>query len=119
FIDRLNIKEKRKNFALPQISNLPKVERDFAFILDKNFEFGEIKKLLQKIDDKKYIQATQLFDIYVGENLQKEFGDNKKSIAFKVILQPKEKTFLDEEIKDISNKIIFIIEKEAGGILRG
>jgi len=119
FIDRLNIKEKRKNFALPQISNLPKVERDFAFILDKNFEFGEIKKLLQKIDDKKYIQATQLFDIYVGENLKKDFGDNKKSIAFKVILQPKEKTFLDEEIKDISSKIISIIEKEAGGILRG
>ena len=71
------------------------------------------------IDDKKYIQATQLFDIYVGENLKKDFGDNKKSIAFKVILQPKEKTFLDEEIKDISSKIISIIEKEAGGILRG
>ena len=41
-----------------------------------------------------------------------------KSIAFKVILQPLEKTFTDEEIEKISSNIIDLISKNFEGKLR-
>ena len=41
-----------------------------------------------------------------------------KSIAFKVVLQPIEKTFTDDEIEKISNNIIDLISKTFEGKLR-
>ena len=41
-----------------------------------------------------------------------------KSIAFKVVLQPIEKTFTDDEIEKISNNIVELISKKFEGKLR-
>ena len=53
-------------------------------------------------------------DVFEGGKLP----ESMKSIAFKVILQPIEKTFTDEEIEKISNKIIDLISKTFEGKLR-
>ena len=42
----------------------------------------------------------------------------KKSIAFKVMLQPQDKTFTDREIENFSNKIIDLIATSYKGELR-
>ena len=55
-----------------------------------------------------------IFDLFEGNKLQ----DDKKSIAFKVILQPQEKTFTDKEIENLSNNIIDLISKSFEGELR-
>ena len=60
------------------------------------------------------IKKVSIFDVFEGSNLP----ENMKSIAFKVILQPIEKTFTDEEIEKISNKIIDLISKTFEGKLR-
>jgi len=42
----------------------------------------------------------------------------KKSIAFNVILEPKDKTLSDNEIVEVSKKIISTVEETTGAILR-
>ena len=69
-------------------------------------------KLLNKIKkiDKKIIKNVIIFDVYEGEKLP-----DKKSIALKIILQPQEKTFTDEEIENLSNNIIDFVSKSFDG----
>ena len=45
---------------------------------------------------------VSIFDVYEGEKI----NSNLKSIAIRVLLQPIEKTFSDEEIENISNQVI-------------
>ena len=64
--------------------------------------------------DKKIIKNVIIFDVFEGKNL----SDSKKSIAFKVIMQPQEKTFTDAEIENLSTNIIDLISKSFDGELR-
>ena len=89
------------------------VERDFSFLFPKKIKAGEIINKIKKID-KQQIKKVTIFDVFEGTNLP----ENMKSIAFKVVLQPTEKTFTDEEIEKISNTIIDLISKTFEGKLR-
>ncbi len=64
--------------------------------------------------DKALIDNVRLFDVFEGEAL----GENKKSVAFTVTLQPTEKTLTDEEIEAVSQKVVGAVEKATGGQLR-
>ena len=89
------------------------VERDFAFLFPQNIKSVEIVNLIKKIN-KELIKKVTIFDVYEGNKLPA----NTKSIAIKVILQPSEKTFTDEEIEKISNEIIKMISNNLDGKLR-
>ena len=83
----------------------------FLNYLNKHgFKHAVFKKKI----DKKIIKNVIIFDVFEGKNL----SDNKKSIAFKVTMQPQEKTFTDPEIENISNNIIDLISKSFDGELR-
>ncbi len=82
------------------------VERDFAFLFPKEIEANEIIKKVKKID-KNIINKVTIFDVYEGNKLP----ENKKSIAFRVLLQPQDKTFKDEEIENLSKEIIDQVSK--------
>ena len=56
----------------------------------------------------------KIFDVYQGDNI----APDKKSIAFNVTLEPKNKTLSDKEIEEVSKKIISTVEKTTGAILR-
>jgi len=115
FLD--NIPESRKKIreAKPQflVSDYQKVARDFAFVIDEKYSSGEIISLVKKID-KELIKSVKIFDVYQGENI----GDGKKSIAFNVILEPKDKTLSDNDIDQISKKIISTVQESTGATLR-
>ena len=53
-------------------------------------------------------------DSYQGDNID----PGKKSIAFNVTLEPKDKTLSDNEIEEVSKKIISTVEETTGAILR-
>jgi phenylalanyl-tRNA synthetase beta chain len=112
FLDNLpSNNKKRKNKPL-EISDFQQVKRDFAFILDRNIKAGDLIKNISKID-KNLITNINIFDLYSGDNIE----ENKKSIAFSVILSPKDKTLESSQIEDLSNKIIESVQN-LGGILR-
>jgi phenylalanyl-tRNA synthetase beta chain len=112
-----NIPESKKKIreAKPQfiVSDYQKVVRDFAFVIDEKYSSGEIISLVKKID-KELIKTVKIFDVYQGDNID----DGKKSIAFNVILEPKDKTLSDKDIDQISKKIILTVQESTGATLR-
>ena len=107
---RKKIHEKKSQFI---VSDYQKVIRDFAFVIEEKFSSGEIISLVQNLD-KELIRAVKIFDVYQGENIEK----GKKSIAFNVTLEPKDKTLSEEDIEKISKKIIFTVQSVTGATLR-
>ncbi|MDR2008690.1 MAG: phenylalanine--tRNA ligase subunit beta [Alphaproteobacteria bacterium] len=114
FLNRLP-EPKNKGFAkAPLIINeIMPVIRDFAFIVDKETTAGEILRLVKSVD-KKIITDVNVFDVYEGSNIE----EGKKSIAITATLQSAGKTFVEEEIVDLSNKIIATLEKSLNARLR-
>ena len=112
-----NIPESRKKIreAKPQfiVSDYQKVVRDFAFVIDEKYSSGEIINLVKKID-KKLIKDVRIFDVYQGDNI----AEGKKSIAFNVTLEPKDKTLSDNDIEEVSKKIISTVQETTGATLR-
>ena len=96
------------------LSDLQPVRRDFAFVVGSDVTAATILKAATGAD-KKLITSINLFDLYEGEHMEK----GKKSVAFEVTLQPKDKTLTDEDIDAISSKIITSVTKATGGELRG
>ncbi|MCV6574271.1 MAG: phenylalanine--tRNA ligase subunit beta [Cohaesibacter sp.] len=96
------------------LSDLQPVRRDFAFVVDQSVTAATILRAANGAD-KKLIAGVNLFDLYEGEHME----EGKKSVAFEVTLQPKDKTLTDEEIEAISSKIVAAVTKSTGGELRG
>jgi phenylalanyl-tRNA synthetase beta chain len=107
---RKKIRESKDRFIF---SDYQKVVRDFAFVFDEKYSSGEIINLVKKVD-KELIKDVRIFDVYQGDNIE----SGKKSIAFNVTLEPKDKTLSDNEIEEISKKIISTVEKTTGATLR-
>jgi len=112
-----NIPESKKKIreTKPQfiVSDFQKVVRDFAFVIDEKYSSGEIISLVKKID-KELIKDVKIFDVYQGENI----ALGKKSIAFNVTLEPKDKTLSEKHIDQVSKKIISTVQEVTGANLR-
>ena len=91
-------------------SDLMPVSRDFAFVVDDGVEADKLIKAA-KGADKILISDAAIFDVFKLEG-------GRKSYAVEVTLQPKDKTFTDEEIEAVSQKIIAGVMKATGGVLR-
>ena len=115
FLDNMPESRKKIREVKPQfiVSDYQKVVRDFAFVIDEKYSSGEIISLVRKID-KELIKAVKIFDVYQGDAI----GDGKKSIAFNVTLEPKDKTLSDNDIDQISKKIISTVQETTGATLR-
>jgi phenylalanyl-tRNA synthetase beta chain len=95
------------------VSNFQKIERDFAFIVNKKFEAEKIVNILLNVD-KKLIKKIRIFDVFQGGNIEK----NKKSIALNLLIQSQEKTLNDKEIDELSDKIIQTMQNSFDATLR-
>ena len=106
FTDALGQFQIKKTSTIAAFDNNPfqMVERDFAFIFPDSVKADEIISKIKKID-KKLINKVSIFDVYEGDKIAKD----TKSIAIRVLLQPLEKTFNDEEIESLSTQIIDVI----------
>ena len=115
FLDNMPESRKKIREAKPkfEFSDYQKVVRDFAFVIDEKYSSGEIINLVKKID-KDLIKNVKIFDVYQGENID----SGKKSIAFNVTLEPKDKTLSEKDIDQISKKIISTVQDATGANLR-
>ena len=103
-------RETKKSF---QASDFQKSERDFAFVIDKIFKIGLLEKIIREIDSS-IIQNVTTFDIYEGENIPKD----KKSVAINVTLRAEDKTLNEEDLDQISRKIIEVVKEKTGATIR-
>ncbi len=95
------------------VSKYPSINKDVAFIVDKDIESQDIAMTIKKTGGRN-LTNIEIFDLYIGNNLD----SNKKSLAFSLTFEDQNKTLTDKEIMDIFNKIIESVEKKHKAILR-
>jgi phenylalanyl-tRNA synthetase beta chain len=106
-------KKKGTEKTLLKIEPLQAVSRDFAFLVESKVNAEDIVKAA-KSADKNLITDAYIFDVYTGKGID----PGKKSIAFAVTIQPREKSLTDAELEEISKKIIGAVIAKTGGTLR-
>jgi len=108
--------EKKKARARPALdaSDLLPVHRDFAFVVDRDVDAAAMIRAAAGAE-KSLISNVSVFDVFEGESL----GDDKKSVAIEVVLQPAKKTLTDADIEKVSEKIVAAVAKATGGTVRG
>ena len=100
-----------------QLDELQAVERDFAFVVDRDVEVVHIVRAVRGVD-RKLITDVSVFDEFTGKKAEAQVGTGKKSVAINVRLQPRLKTLTDEEIETISSRIVDKVSKATGAALR-
>jgi len=104
------LRQSKKSF---QASDYQKSERDFAFVIDKIFKIGALEKIIREVDEN-LIQNVSTFDVFEGENIPK----GKKSVAINVTLQAIDKTLSENDLDEISKKIIDTVNQKTGATIR-
>ncbi|MEY4889758.1 MAG: hypothetical protein RIQ75_888, partial [Pseudomonadota bacterium] len=92
---------------------LQAVTRDFAFLVPESLAAGDLVRAV-KGSDKANIVAARLFDRFSGTGVP----EGQVSLAVEVTLQPDEKSYTDEELKAISDRVVAAAGK-LGATLRG
>lgn len=115
FLENIPATRKKTGSAKPLLSLSPfqPIERDFAFTVDQAVEAESLIKAVMAAD-KNMVSTASIFDVYQGEKMEK----GKKSIAIRVILQPRDQTPTDADIESVAAKIIDTVAGKTGGVLR-
>ena len=118
YLDRLPV-ARAKGTARPALalSNLPPVERDFAFVVDEAVEAEAILRAARGAD-KALIERVEVFDVFSGPRAAEQLGEGRKSVAIAVRLQPREATLTDEQIEAVSARLVAAVAKATGAELR-
>ena len=88
------------------------VTRDFAFLAEADLLADGLIRAIRGAD-KTAIIDVRLFDVFTGQGVP----EGQKSVAIEVVLQPAERSFTDDELKAIADRIVAAAAK-AGGVLR-
>jgi phenylalanyl-tRNA synthetase beta chain len=99
------------------VSDLPAVERDFAFVLDARVETEAVLRAARAAD-KALIAEVSVFDVFAGPRAEAAMGPGKKSLAIAVRLQPTAATLTEAEIDAVSARVVAAVAKATGGALR-
>ncbi|ATP11732.1 phenylalanine--tRNA ligase beta subunit [Bartonella henselae] len=115
FLDRIPEPKKKatKSRSPLKLSSLQMVRRDFAFVVDKMVDSSLIVRAASGAD-KKLIHSVQVFDVFEDLSL----GEEKKSVAIEVALQPIERTLTDEDIEELALKLVENVTRMTGASLR-
>jgi phenylalanyl-tRNA synthetase beta chain len=77
------------------------VKRDFAFVVPEGLAADQLLRSVRGAD-KAAITGALLFDLFTGQGVP----EGHKSLAIEVTLQPGEKSFTDEELKAVADRIV-------------
>jgi phenylalanyl-tRNA synthetase beta chain len=115
-LDALPIPKARRSKARARLerSEFMPVERDLAFVVDKNIPAADLVRAAQAAE-RNLVASAQVFDVYEGQGVP----PGRKSVAISVTLQPKDRTLTDAEIDATMAKIVAEAEKKTGAALRG
>lgn len=95
------------------VSQYPTVVRDLAFLFDKEIEAGKLLNIIEQ-NGGKYLVSSEIFDIYEGDNIE----EGKKSVAYRLKFNSNTRTLREEEIEEVTKKLIKKIESDFNAYLR-
>ena len=114
FLDAIPL-NKAAGFMRPAFTPpaLQAVTRDFAFLVAVDTPANDLIRSIKGCD-KDNIVAVRLFDRFGGQGVP----EGQVSLAVEVTLQPSDKSYSDDDLKAISDKVIAAATK-LGAVLRG
>ncbi|MCE7793405.1 phenylalanine--tRNA ligase subunit beta [Salipaludibacillus sp. CUR1] len=95
------------------IPRYPGMDRDIALVVDEDIKAEELEKVIVAHGGS-LLSTVSVFDLYQGENLEA----GKKSLAFSLRYQNREKTLTEEEITEVHTKVLQALEEKLGAKLR-
>jgi phenylalanyl-tRNA synthetase beta chain len=99
--------------AYAEVSKFPPVIRDLAIVVDQNLAlqtlFDGLKGQLPAL-----VKDIQLFDVYVGKGVP----ENKKSLAFRIVMQDTQRTLQDTEVELAVQQLVSCLEQAFAAQLR-
>ena len=99
--------------AYAEVSKFPPVIRDLAVVVDQDLALqtllDELKGRLPAI-----VQDVQLFDLYAGKGVP----ENKKSLAFRIVMQDTQRTLQDAEVELAVQQLVSCLEQTFAAQLR-
>lgn len=115
FIFELRIEKllEDKAFRYEDISKFLPIRRDIAIVVDDSVEVDLILDAVFKAKIP-FLNRMALFDLYQGKGI----AENKKSVAFLILMQDTSKTLVDSEADSSVSKIVELLEKQFGATLR-
>jgi len=115
FLDAIPAKKGGESFARTAYAPPPlqAVTRDFAFLVAAELPAGDLLRAARAADKANIVDA-RVFDDFRGQGVP----EGRKSLAIEVTLQPGEKSYTDEDLKAIAERIVAAAVK-LGAELRG
>ena len=103
FLEAIPTKRGAASFARTAYAPPPlqAVTRDFAFLVPTKLSAGDLLRAVRGADKAAIVEA-RVFDLFVGPGVP----EGHKSLAIEVTLQPTDKSFTDEDLKAISDRIV-------------
>ena len=99
--------------AYQEASKFLAVRRDIAVVVDNNLPVQAILDAV-KVANIPLLQEIQLFDVYQGKGV----AENKKSLAFLILMQDTHKTLVDNEAEAAMANLLKLLENKFGAQLR-
>ena len=99
--------------AYQEVSKFPPVVRDLAVVVDQSLV---LQSLLDGLKGQlpAIVQEVQLFDVYAGKGVP----ENKKSLAFRIVMQDTQRTLQDSEVDAAVQQMTLILERNHAAHLR-
>ncbi len=96
-----------------EVSKFPPVTRDLAVVVDQTLSLQTLLDAL-KTSRNALVKDVQLFDVYIGKGIP----ENKKSLAFRIVMQDTQRTLLDSEVDAAMQQLVSCLEQAFGAQLR-
>jgi phenylalanyl-tRNA synthetase beta chain len=115
FLEAIPAKKGADSFARAAYAPpaLQAVMRDFAFLVPAELPAGDLLRAVRGADKANIVEA-RVFDEFRGAGVP----EDKKSLAIEVTLQPGDKSYTDQDLKAISDRVVEAAAK-MGAELRG
>ncbi|MBK7901083.1 MAG: phenylalanine--tRNA ligase subunit beta [Azonexus sp.] len=96
-----------------EVSKFPPVVRDLAVVVDQGLI---LQALLDGLKGQlpAIVQDVQLFDVYAGKGVP----ENKKSLAFRIVMQDTQRTLQDSEVDAAVQQMTLFLERNHAAHLR-
>ena len=96
-----------------EISRQPLVRRDLSVEVGETVSAQAMLDALKECA-KRYVSEVALFDVYRGKGIDSD----KKSIAFKVLLQDTDRTLTDAEVEAVIEQMLQVLQEQFQAKLR-
>ncbi len=106
-------KKKALSKSLLKLNYLQSLSRDFSFLVNEELNVEDLINEIKSVD-KILVQKISVFDVYKGNNIPKD----KKSVSLSIAIQPVDKSLTDNDLENLSSKIIDSVFKKFGAEIR-